>query len=548
MRKKLSQPLTFALGILLMAGILGGTLAQPVSWAQENATSTTTPAPSQTPSASPMPSVPTAEVNRIWGYRVDNVFPTALRFFVGLNAARDEVTALSLTVHQTSGLNATFTLDLDETWLEDESTEASTQFLFEWMLDDPPVPVPFEPLEYTWQATTDDGMVSIIAASILFQDNQHEEWHSAGSAPLTLHWLNPSLAGVMLRKDVLRTYRLVETHIDTPPNFIFVIYDPLTTFCQQKRDEETDEMVSVVISHDDGKIFPCSRDAFVQLYTMAGVIFIERPTFGYTALQDLLIREVVGRSYAAYWGQTTVPDWFTAGLAQLYQQHPHLDMLELARSAARTDALYTWERLAQAFQPDALYTERRLWDAESYLLVLYLADRYGAEAPITLAQSIPQHEDFDAALHALTGTDAATLWAQWQRWLFSAAAERAAAWTPYLETTPTPSATPTETPIPPTRTPSNTPPPSATPTFAANFVPTAIIMQRSPTAHPTLTNTPRPPGSLPTVTPRPTVAPAPAERTSVTLAPLGLLTALAVGATLALLLLWWVLRRLTRQR
>ena len=543
MRKQISRPLGLALGALLLMGAVWGAWAPPLSGAQSDDTSTPTVAPSETP-ATP---APTEAVNRIWGYRVDNVFPAALRFFVGLNAARDEVTALTLSVHQASGLNASFTLDLDETWLEDESTEASAQFLFEWTLDEPPVPVPFEPLEYTWEATTSDGAVSTVTASILFQDEWHGEWHGAGSVPLALYWLNSNLAGARLRKDVLRTYGLVATHLGEAPSFIFAIYDPRTVFCRQIRDEESGDMLSVVVSRDDGKSFPCSRDAFVQLYTMAGVIFVERPTFGYTALQDLLVREVVQRSYAAYWGEADVPDWFVQGLAQLYRQHPNLDLLEIARSAARTEALYPLAQLAHVPAPDAPYAERRLWEAESYLLTLYLADRYGAEAPFALAQSVPQYADFEAALSALTGADTATLWAQWQRWLFSDAAARAATWTPYMETTPTLTATPSVTPIPPTRTPSNTPPPSPTPTFAGNTAPTVVVMGISPTARPTATHTPLPPGSLPTVTPRPTPTPPPADGNTATLAPLGLLAALAVGATLALLLLWWTLRRLTRR-
>ncbi len=533
MRKQISRLLGLTLGALWLTGAIWG-MATPVGRAQSDDTPTV--APSETP-ATP---APTEAVNRIWGYRVDNVFPAALRFFVGLNAARDEITALSLTVHQASGLDATFTLDLDETWLEDESTEASAQFLFEWTFDEPPVPVPFEPLEYTWEATTSDGAVSTVTASLLFQDEWHGEWHGAGSVPLALYWLNPNLAGARLRKDVLRTYGLVVTHLGEAPNFIFAIYEPRTVFCRQMRDEESGETVSVVVSRDDGKVFPCSRDAFVQLYTMAGVIFIERPTFGYTALQDLLVREVVQRSYAAYWGETDVPDWFTQGLAQLYRQHPNLDLLEIARSAARTETLYPLAQLAHVPAPDAPYAERRLWEAESYLLTLYLADRYGADAPFALAQSVPQYADFEAALSALTGADAETLWVQWQRWLFSDAAARAATWTPYLETTPTLTATPSVTPIPPTRTPSNTPPPSPTPTFSGNTAPTVVVMEISPTARPTLTNTPLPPGSLPTVTPPPTLTPPPADGDTATLAPLGLLVVLLVGAITGLLLLVWI--------
>ena len=58
--------------------------------------------------------------------------------------------------------------------------------------------------------------------------------------------------------------------------------------------------------------------------------------------------------------------------------------------------------LADDLPSEADYQARALWEAQSYLLVLYLADRYGADAPFDLAQNIPADGDgFAGALAAL---------------------------------------------------------------------------------------------------------------------------------------------------
>ncbi len=124
------------------------------------------------------------------------------------------------------------------------------------------------------------------------------------------------------------------------------------------------------------------------------------------------------------------------------------------------------------------------------MFTLYLAERFGAGAPVTIAKQIGQNGKFADALAAVgSGVTVQTAYTDWQNWLFSPDADRALLWNPYI-TTPTPTLTltdtdyPTPTPFPPTQT------ELATPT---NLPPTATIVVPSPT--------PLPPGSLKTATP-----------------------------------------------
>jgi hypothetical protein len=445
---------------------------------------------------------PTPDTGYIFGYRSEIVFPAAVRFVVGLNAPLDQITAVSLAVRQQSGLDLTFEVDPQRNLLE--AGGVVTQLLYIWDLSAGPVPVPFEPLDFVWQVQTNDGQISKAADEFLFVDDRRGPWQVAGDPPLIVHWLNPHLAGPAIRNEVMAAYGLLNRHagIVPSPSYQFIIYDPNTPMCQQVTSPETNKPISVVISREDNSQYPCSVDAFRQVYARAGMTFLQRPTFGYSELEDLLIARMVRDMYTALWQGTDVPAWFLSGLTFMYRLHPNLSTLEVARDAARTESLVPLSGLATAVPEDASFQARTLWEAESYLLALYLADRYGAEAPFDLARNV-RARGFEGALRSLTGGDQNSLWDTWDRWLFTAAAERAVTWTAYAATTATPTATPTITPLPPTYTPSMTPTITVTPTstFLGDQRRSVTPPPVTPTRLSSPTHTPLPPGSLPTAQP-----------------------------------------------
>jgi hypothetical protein len=448
------------------------------------------------------------EPSIIYGQRAEIVFPAAIRFFVDVNAPPEQVTGTSLLVNQASGLQLTFALDPAEHLIY--STEQSASFEYTWQLNDGPSPAPFESLNYLWQVETQDGLVSRRAEEVLFEDTGRDDWNVAGAPPLVLHWYNETLAGGLIQGEVMAAYQALSRRTGRAPLFQFAIYDPDTRLCQTMTAPDTGEPVSVLFSREDDSTYPCSTELYERVYAHAGIVFLQRPSHGYTELQDLLIASIVRAAYAEMWGEALVPGWVANGLAWLYRLRPSLAALQAARTAARTESLLLLDDLANAPPDGASFQDRALWEAESYLLLLYLADRYGAETPFDLAREAPMYDDgFEGALGALLGAERDNLWGDWLAWLESEAADRALTWTPYTGTTPTPSHTPTNTPVPPTRTPSHTPTntPTATSTFLGDRPPTVIVGRVTPTRARRPTNTPLPPGSLPTVTPRPTPEP-----------------------------------------
>jgi hypothetical protein len=447
---------------------------------------------------------PTPDTGVIFGYRQEIVFPAVIRFVVAMNLGQDDTESITLDLRQESGFTDTIRLDLEENLLENAGIV--NQYLYELDLATTSGLVPFETVSLKWEVKSKEGQTSTAEGEFEYEDQAHGLWESAGDPPLVLHWLNEHLAGDTIRYEILAAYGLLSQQTQLFPSFQFAIYDPGTQLCQEKIDEKNNTRIPVVISRDDQTEYPCSEEAFRQVYANGGIQFLQRSTFGYSELQDILIHQMAYAIYPSLWKTATVPAWFLEGLASLHRLHPGMAALEVVRDASRTDSLLDLSILSAPLVETADFRAQTLWESESYLLVLFLADRYGAEAPFTLAKDIVTHEGgFEAALMSLTRSDQPGLWDAWNRWLFTDTARNAVAWTPYSAATPTPTATATETPIPPTRTPSNTPTMTITPTstFKGDQPPTVVVQRLTPTRILTITNTPLPPGSLPTARPRP---------------------------------------------
>lgn len=429
----------------------------------------------------------------IVGNHAEIVFPAVIRFYVSVDVQLDQIQTVSLTIHQISGLDVTLAVNpnqhLAKIW------DDSIDLVYDWNITGNPGPIPFEPLNYLWQIEIDDE-ISIAADEILFEDAVRGTWDSSGEPPLTLYWHNPNLAGGAIRNDVLAAYGLISRQAARSPLFRYVIYDPRVSLCETEQIPDSEETRSVVFA-DDETAFPCDVEQYIQVYANGSMTFLQRPDTGYAQLQDFLVQRMVDDTYTQLWGDVSVPDWFLTGLSSLYQLRPTYAALQTVRTAARSDSLIPLSAMADRPANDTTFQYRVLWEAQSYMVVLFLADRYGANAPFDLAREL-REGGFDSAFQALIGDE---FWNEWNRWLFSEAADKAISWTPYQPNTPTPTATPTITPVPPTLTPSatRTETPTATSTYLGDQLPTPVVaVQASVTAARSPTNTPLPPGSLPT--------------------------------------------------
>jgi hypothetical protein len=219
---------------------------------------------------------------------------------------------------------------------------------------------------------------------------------------------------------------------------------------------------------------------------------------GYTPLrinlrvaQDELTRFLVREFYAPLWENSDVPAWFRVGLEHLYTSSAKPRLIDETRAADRANATFT---MLDMLAPDQSDLSR--WEAQSYGMVLYIADQAGVPAVFQLARPVGDGASFSQSYEALVGRPLSALIPAWSNWIFSNTALTAADLNLYRGPTPVPTPTSTATPFPPTATstPTDTATASPTPTVTGFLSATPL-----PSLTPTHTHTPAPPS----VTPRP---------------------------------------------
>jgi hypothetical protein len=205
---------------------------------------------------------------------------------------------------------------------------------------------------------------------------------------------------------------------------------------------------------------------------------------------------------------TNVPAWFVSALRLLYRPTSKSDLLAPALSAARSNTLLTLDEMATSPLQGA---RADVWRAQSYGMLLYVADAVGLDGVWQLARDVSS-AGFAAAYERIMRQPLTSLVRNARDWLLTPRGEAAYSLAVYAQPTRTAAPSATFTPFPATRTPR--PDASLTPTPTITPTPT-----QRPTATLTPTITPRPPGSLDTPTPIPaqTTTPLiePTSRTSI---------------------------------
>lgn len=427
----------------------------------------------------------------VYALQAEVIYPAVIRFSVVVSVPFGDVRSLSLTLRQGDRTLRSGPLNLDSILF---SSAPYTQFRYDWPIDPAQPPVLFEPLAYQWEMTSAAGEAE--AASEVTFDPGPTAWRQRGDLPLRFSLADEGLNVVAARQAIEPVYELMQAHTDLDPAFNWAILPRGAAFCTERPNEEG-ELERVVLSLTQDA-FSCSEEAARRILTANGYRVLERRQPGLLSFQNELVDDMFGEFYAAFWGNSAVPGWFRAGLRQMYHVTPNPLALEQVRQAARTGTVMDAAALdapAESHQSDALF------DAQAYTLVMYLADRYGAEAPFELGIRTAR-QGFDAAYRALVDQPLDEVLSAWESWLFTGQAERAMTWTIYSPATPTP--TPTRTPtatwtLPPTitQTPSVTPSPAVSPTSRVIQVASPLPTYTPETViPPTPSNTPRPPGSL----------------------------------------------------
>ncbi|MBZ0310326.1 MAG: hypothetical protein K8I82_29970, partial [Anaerolineae bacterium] len=327
---------------------------------------------------------------------IEIFFPAAMRFRATFAANRQDFESAALSLYQVNGVEATIPVVLDEHLIGEGLDFIDVQV-------DQPLGAfrLFEPFNYRWELTTTNGETYTFADEYLpIPPNSIGEWQTAGDVPLTFYWYNPNLGVNLLRENLLSVYALLQSQTGLDKTFQFIIFDHDHVFCDSKIDAETGQEISITRGSD---AYTCALETIQNLLQRNNLRFIQRTDASFDTLEAQLMREIVTEFYGDYW-TVEVPNWFEEGLALLYRPYPGLRELMIAQQADSRNALMGLSQLQIPLNSSMTAEQQDIWKAQSYLLLLYLADTYGAEVPFELALSLDEAESFEAAFEAITGT------------------------------------------------------------------------------------------------------------------------------------------------
>ncbi len=450
-------------------------------------------------------SVPTASAQEddddlsayLQNYDVLLLYPEAIwSDFVLLRPASDFSGAI-MTLTQQTGFSQTVTVDIAAIA---EVTAPYTDFEHVWPipLDNPPRL--YELMTVRWDFIRTDGTIDSLAVSLRFEDTR-ALWLTDSTENVRLaspDRLNPS----SIRADVERMYSLMQARSGQSGQIGLALYDsglPADPCARDASGAPVVQAQGIVRS----VTLPCDADKARTLHAASGYAIVQVDYLTYSSALEAVSRALVDRLYAPLWGEADVPAWFRYGLGVFYAPTDKSAYLDEARRATRTGGLVlTYDQVPT----DPL--KRATWQAQSYGMVLYMAEQIGVDGLFELAASLGTRS-LEAAYQRAANAPLAGVFPAWRDWIFSQAARTAYTFTPYLDVTPTPTATLSPTPFPSTLTPTPTPTltASVTPTVTGVLSPTPRPSD-IPSATPTPTFTPRAVGSF-TLTPE-TPAPQPA--------------------------------------
>lgn len=496
----------FILIILTSLLVLGSqhAIASPLAQTTQAATQAVTAPETRTatPTKTLVPSATATQKITLDG-SYENLFPMVIRFYVGMGLARSKIASARLKVFQVGIIDQTIDVPLNDTTVRVFGDNA-TGIYFPWPLTSETALEPFRQYSFQWFVQdTDKHNYQSEFFTIEFYD-QHKTWQRAVEAPISLYWYSPGLSGPLLRQTLLRTHKLLEKNTGVSNTYKFIIYDAGDNTCQSDPNRPGQP---VVIAYNDYVVYPCDPNNAAVIYAARGFTLIKRTSGLFEPLQDDLIAKMTEDAYTELFKKAAAPPpaWLKGGIIQLYGLVGRANALLLAREQARLDRLLQLDELSApaVAKKDDFGASVRDWNAQAYMLTLYLSARFGAQTPIELAKAIGNNSKFEDELPKLTkGVSLSQIYSDWKSWLLLPDADAAIRWNLYI-TNPTPTLTPTETLYPTFPPLTDAPLVTDTPLPSRTRVPTATI---TPTA------TPRPPGSLnntPTAPPIATPTPAP---------------------------------------
>ncbi|MBZ0302765.1 MAG: hypothetical protein K8J31_23680, partial [Anaerolineae bacterium] len=408
-----------------------------------------------------------------WG---ENIFPEGAAFHLTLSRPVDDLAEVMLTITIRGQEPVVYPVDLSE---PAASGPSFTDLDFLWPFPEDAALSLFsdQDVTYEWQASDVQGQTARVVDRLIIRDDRVawiRDQDPQNFINLTVAQDGPTPS--LIRQSVLLPYNLMAANTDRVPEFHIILYKPDLdpSGCDVLRDPETGESRQAAVGPVSRLELPCNTQRAAQWYAANGLDVVQADGRTVVGAQSALVRFMTAQFYQPLWNGADVPDWFLSGLTEFYLPTSKARLLLPVRDAARVDDLLPLEVM------DSSQPGQPLWQAQSYAMVLWLADQIGVQGLFDLAGQLGTAPSFQAAYEAAVGQSLDALLPQLGRWAFTTAASAAFNMTPYQAATATPGASDTPIPLPPSATDTAA---SATPTLTP-----AVTGVLSPT--PTVTRTP----------------------------------------------------------
>lgn len=418
----------------------------------------------------------------IFKWSAEAIFPMGVLFNASFLRPVGDISSINLTIQLEGEAAVTESVSFDEPV---NTGDNFTDIAFVWEFPPDRIPRLFRYINFEWEALDIRGDRTIARDRFIFSD-QRVEWEQsedpAGFINLTVRADGPSPA--QIRQNIQLAYNLISANVGRVQPLNILLYDADLPSSGCTRDSSNDLVAAAPVSD---VALPCNPLRAATIFRRSGFDWVQVRRSGASGTTaGAIIGLFTQRFYEPLWLEKAVPDWFKVGLVQFYSPASKSVLLGAVRSAARNSKLYELAEMTSERVGD------ELWPAQSYAMVMYIADRIGVDSLFQLA-NLRSAESFAQAYESTVGQSASALLPNLSRWIFTSAAESAFTYSPYQPATPTPTPTATLTP---------TAIPSATPTETPTLTPSVTGVL---SATPTLTRTPSRTPTLPppSVTPRP---------------------------------------------
>jgi hypothetical protein len=425
----------------------------------------------------------------IYGVSSEVIFPEVVRFQIIIDRPAEALAQATLTIRAEGQPPTEIPVDIEDSLvLNDQYAE----LVYLWPIPISNPPALFSEVAYGWRVTTESGETAERRDQFVFSDTR-AAWTEADDPTGFMDITVPAdtIDPRTLRESVRSIYDRLVANVGQQSSFNLLLYTdavPLNVCTENEVGRQ------VVVGNESGVEVPCTLGKTAAVLRALGYTPLQMPTAGAEAEQTLLLQLMIDTFYGDLWQGKGVPDWFQQGLLEFYRPTVKAGSLATARMALRNNRLLDLDALAT--MPPPTSSESELWRAQSYGMVLYMADQIGVPGVFQLANAIGSADSFDDAYQSAMSQPVTRLVTAWANWLFRGAADAAYSYTIYQPETATPTPSRSPTPFRPTHTATPSDTPTLTPTVTVTGIRTATPL---PSRTPAATLTPAPP----TLTPRP---------------------------------------------